>query len=250
MYQEERLLKILEHLNEHNNMSIHDICEKLNVSRDTARRDIIKLIEQGAAIRTHGGITLPILTNKLQAYRERLDAYSEDKKSIAEKALYFITEKQHYFFDVSTTVRYLSELTNKNITVFTHSLDNIEILSEQENVEVHSIGGCLNRRNRFFYKPGCINALNGILFDVAFLGAAAITSDGIYFDDEEDAFIKRSITKQSTKVILLAEYQKFLKRSYFKGASWEEIDILITDGMPPSWVIDIIELNDIQLIIA
>ncbi|GIM29296.1 DeoR family transcriptional regulator [Clostridium polyendosporum] len=249
MYQEERLLKILEYLNENNNMSIHTICEMFNVSRDTARRDILKLIEQGTVIRTHGGISLPILKNKIKAYRERIEAYSEEKSRIAKKALEFINEDEHYFFDVSTNVRLLSEYIDKRVLVFTHSLDNIEILSEKEDVSVHSIGGCLNKKNRFFYKLDCIDYLNGIRFDTAFLGAASINEDGLYYVDEEDAFIKQISVKKSTKVIILAEYEKFKRSSYYKGVSWEQIDIIITDKMPPSTFVDIIESYDIELII-
>lgn len=250
MYQEERILKILEYLNEHNNMSIHDICKMLNVSRDTARRDILKLIEKGAAIRTHGGISLPILRSTIEAYRERLQSFSQEKKNIAHKAVSFLREGEHYFFDVSTTVRFLAEYSDKNITVFTHSLDNIEILSDKKEVLVHSIGGYLNKRNRFFYKPGCTDYLDGIKFDIAFIGAASIREDGLYYEDEEDAFIKQSAIKQSKKVILLAEYQKFKQESYYRGANFEQIDVIITDHMPPHLFLKIIKDNDIELIIV
>jgi DeoR/GlpR family transcriptional regulator of sugar metabolism len=250
MYQEERLMKILEYLNEYNNMSIHEICEMFGISRDTARRDILKLTEQGTAIRTHGGISLPIFRNTIQAYRERLESYSEEKKNIAQKALQFINENDHYFFDVSTTIRFLAQYLNKSVTVFTHSLDNIEILSEDNDVCVHSIGGCLNKKNRFFYKPNCIDYLDGIMFDAAFLGAAAITEDGIYYADEEDAFIKQQVTKQSTKVIVLADYKKFNSSSYYKGVNWNQIDIIITDHIPAALFLDIIETYNIQLIIT
>lgn len=250
MYQEERLLKIFEYLNEHNNMSSHDICELFNVSRDTARRDILKLIEQGTVIRTHGGISLPTLRNKIKAYRERIESYSDEKRRIAEKALEFVNEDEHYFFDVSTTIRFLSEYLNKSSVVFTHSLDNIEILSEKKDISIHSIGGCLNKKNRFFYKLDCINYLDGIMFDVAFLGAGSINEDGIYYVDEEDAFIKKAAIKKATKVIILAEYEKFKKSTYFKGVNWDEIDIIITNAIPPIAFLDIIESYHIQLIIT
>lgn len=250
MHQEERLLRILEYLNQHNHMSIHAICEMFNVSRDTARRDIVKLIEQGTATRTHGGISLPVLRNTIKAYRERMESYSEEKISIAQKALEFVNEDEHYFFDVSTTVGFLAEYINKSAVVFTHSLDNIEVLSEKKDVSVHSIGGALNKKNRFFYKPDCIEYLNGIRFDAAFLGASSITEDGIYYVDEEDAFIKQIAVKKSIKVIVLAEYEKFHRSSYYKGVNWEQIDIIITDQMPPSAFVDIIESYDIQLIIT
>ena len=250
MYQEERLLKILEYLKEHNTMSIHNICEMFSVSRDTARRDIIKLIEQGTAIRTHGGISLPALRNTIEAYRERLKYYSEEKKAIAKKAMELIKEEEHYFFDVSTTVSFLAEYLNKSVTVFTHSLDNIEILSEKKEIFVHSIGGLLNNKNRFFYKPGCTAYLDGIRFDAAFIGAAAINDNGIYYDDEEDAFVKQAAVKKSDKVIILTDSKKFKLSSYYKGVNWDQIDVIITDHRPPSVFMNTIEANDIQLIIV
>lgn len=250
MYQEERLLKVLEYLNEHNYMSIHDICEMFNVSRDTARRDIVKLINQGTAIRTHGGISLPVLKNTIKEYRERIEAYSEEKKSIAQKALEFIEEGKHYFFDVSTIVSFLAQEINKSIWVLTHSLDNIEILSEKEDVQVHSIGGCLNKKNRFFYKSDCENYLDRIRFDTAVIGAASITEDGIYYVDKEDALIKQAAIKKSSVVIVLTEYEKFKCLSYYKGVNWDQIDIIITDKTPPSVFLDIIESHDIKLIIT
>ena len=42
MHQEERLLAIFTYLKEHQKMSIHTICDRLHVSRDTARRDILR----------------------------------------------------------------------------------------------------------------------------------------------------------------------------------------------------------------
>lgn len=45
MYQEERMLKIVDYLQLHKRISVDDICEFFNVSRDTARRDLVKLEE-------------------------------------------------------------------------------------------------------------------------------------------------------------------------------------------------------------
>lgn len=250
MYQEERLLKVLEYLNEHNYMSIHDICKMFDVSRDTARRDIVKLINEGTAIRTHGGISLPILKNTIKEYRERIEAYSEEKKDIAQRALEFIEEGKHYFFDVSTIVSFLAQEVSKPIWVLTHSLDNIEILSEKEGINVQCIGGSLNRKNRFFYRADGASYLNKMRFDTAILGAASITEDGVYYVDEEDALIKQIAAKKSDEVIILAEYDKFKCLSYYKGVDWEQIDVIITNKMPPAAFVDIIELHDIQLVIT
>jgi Transcriptional regulators of sugar metabolism len=71
----------------------------------------------------------------------------QEKKKIAEKALTFIKENEHYFLDVSATISYLAKKLNSKVTIFTHSLDNIEILSGNQEVSVHSIAGCLNKEN-------------------------------------------------------------------------------------------------------
>jgi len=247
MYQEERLLKILEYLNNSSSLSVHEICKMFTISRDTARRDIVKLVDKGTVIRTHGGVTLPGLIDTIRNYRQRLEAHSEEKKDIAKRALLLIKDNEHYFFDVSTTVSYLAKGLNKNVTVYTHSLDNIEILSENEKVSVHCIGGCLNKNNRFFYSIDCKNFLNGIHFDVAFLGAAAITVDGIYYANQEDAFIKQVSAQQSDKVILLVDFEKYGKTAYHKGLDWNQIDIIITDRLPPSLYVDIIREHNIEL---
>ncbi|MCB2295242.1 DeoR/GlpR family DNA-binding transcription regulator [Clostridium algoriphilum] len=247
MYQEERLLKILEYLQYSSNLSVHEICNMFTISRDTARRDIVKLVEEGTVIRTHGGVTLPGLVDTIRNYRQRLEAHSEEKKEIAKRALMFIKDNEHYFFDVSTTVSYLAKGLNKNVTIFTHSLDNIEILSENKEVSVHCIGGCLNKANRFFYNIDYKNSISGIHFDVAFLGAAAITVDGIYYANHEDAFIKQTSAKQSDKVILLADFEKYGKTAYYKGLNWDQIDIIITDRIPPTLYVDIIKYHNIEL---
>lgn len=249
MYQEERLLKILEYLNLSNHyLSVHEICKMFNISRDTARRDIVKLVEEGTAVRIHGGITLTGFTDTIQSYRERLESHSQEKEEIADKALMFIKEKQHYFFDVSTTVSHLAKKLNKKVTVFTHSLDNIEILSGNKDVTVYSIGGCLNKENRFFYNLDYKNSITDIHFDVTFIGAAAITEDGIYFADYEDAFIKQAAVRQSDKIVVLADFGKYGKTAYYKGANWNQINTIVTDRLPPDFYIDIIQRYDIDLI--
>lgn len=247
MYQEERLLKILEYLNNSNHLSVHDICRIFDISRDTARRDIVRLVEEGTVIRTHGGITLPGFDETIYSYRERLESHSQEKKEIAEKALTFIKENEHYFFDVSTTIGYLAKKLNSKVTIFTHSLDNIEILSGNQEVSVHSIGGCLNKANRFFYSFDYSSSIESTHFDASFIGAAAISEDGVFYADYEDALIKKTSAKQSDKVIVLAGFEKFGKTSYYKGLSWEQIDILITDKTPTSIYMDIINKHNIEL---
>jgi len=79
--------------------------------------------------------------DNIYSYKERLNLNVNEKKRIVEKAMYFIHNNGTYFFDVSTNVQLLAKSLNKKVTIFTHSLDNFNILSEKEDVIVNLIAG-------------------------------------------------------------------------------------------------------------
>lgn len=185
--------------------------------------------------------------NNIDSYKERLNSNIDEKKKIVEKAMIFIHDNGTYFFDVSTNVQLLSECLNKKATIFTHSLDNFNILSEKHDVVVNLIAGEFNKKNRFFYKADYEKYFEGIEFDAAFFGAGAIRKDGIYYENEEDAFIKNEVVKRSKKVILLAEHQKYEKNTFYKGIDLDKINIIIVDPISVSLFGDIINSQDIKI---
>lgn len=92
MYQEERLISIIDYLKEHKRISVEQICSLFGVSRDTARRDLVKLQEQGAIIRTRGGAILPTVHDEVKDYSGRLGMVSEEKSMIGKAAASLIRE--------------------------------------------------------------------------------------------------------------------------------------------------------------
>ncbi|MCO7176859.1 DeoR/GlpR family DNA-binding transcription regulator [Sporolactobacillus kofuensis] len=251
IYQEERLVTILNYLKENRSMSTSDICDLYHVSRDTARRDIVRLVEQGAAIRTHGGIALLNLHHDILAYRDRLQTYSDEKMRIGQQATTLLQEKGCYFFNASTTISCLAKQLDKNVTVFTQSLDVAELLSRNEHHStVHLFGGRLNTSNRFFFSLTSMKELENIHFDSAFLGVAAITEDGLYYQDQEDAWITQLVAKQSACTVILADHKKIRAEGRFKSLNWGQFDVLITDQPLPDQMNKIALENGTQVVIA
>jgi len=185
--------------------------------------------------------------DNIYSYKERLNLNVNEKKRIVEKAMYFIHNNGTYFFDVSTNVQLLAKSLNKKVTIFTHSLDNFNILSEKEDVIVNLIAGEFNNKNRFFYRTDYKKYFDGMEFDSVFLGAGAIKGDGVYYENEEDAFIKNEVAKRSKKVILLAEHQKYQKTTQYKGLDLEQINVIIIDPISVSLFVDIIKLQNITI---
>jgi VCBS repeat-containing protein len=185
--------------------------------------------------------------NNMYSYEERLNLNINEKKRIVEKAMFFIHDNGTYFFDVSTNVQILAKGLTKKATIFTHSLDNFNILSEKQDISVSLIGGEFNNKNRFFYRTNYKEYFEGIEFDAAFLGAGSIKKDGIYYENEEDVFIKQEVIKKSKKVILLAEHQKYEKTTYYKGIDLDQINIIIVDPISVSSFGDIITSQNIKI---
>jgi len=85
MYQEERLYQIMNLLRKKKSLSKQEIMSTFNISRDTARRDIICLVEQKIALRTHGGITLPTVQLR-QSFKERANLKNSNKDLLGKVA--------------------------------------------------------------------------------------------------------------------------------------------------------------------
>ncbi len=230
MHQEKRLRYIKEYLAQKGELTTNDLIELLKVSKDTVRRDILLLTERGEVKRTHGGIVSLDFDTHIPSYEERLIRFSKVKIKMAEAALKLIEEQDICFFDVSTTMTKLSQLVNINCSIYTHSIDNSIAITNKMKPSLNLLGGDFYSRNRFFYEPDQIKKLNSISFDIVFIGAASISSHGVFFEDKEDAWIKSAAIKNAKKVVLVAESEKFKKSASFKGNELEDIDIFITDS--------------------
>ena len=78
----------------------------------------------------------------------------------------------------------------------------------------------------------------------------AVKEDGIYFVDEEDAYIKKIAAQNAEKVIVLADYPKFQRQAPFKAIELEEIDYMIVDREPDPYWKEILEREHVSWIVG
>ncbi|MFC4769120.1 DeoR/GlpR family DNA-binding transcription regulator [Effusibacillus consociatus] len=233
MFQEERLLSILDYLEKNRKITIPEICELFDVSKDTARRDLIKLQERNAIIRTHGGALLPSRQYEVQGFHERESIESSIKEKIGKKATAFVNDHDHLLMDASTTVQNLAKfLTATNITVVTNSIDLASILLDNEETTVYLPGGKLHPKYRHLYGPSTIEKIKEYRANKVFMGVSGITSEGLFYKNEDDGATIREMIARSEQVIVLADHTKFGKQLFYRVCGLEKIDILITDKIP------------------
>ena len=240
MYQERRLTEILELLAEKKQLSAKDMVEHFQVSKDTIRRDFSILSERRLVQRTHGGI-IPLDTSRqIPSFNDRINRLSQEKTAIAQKARDFLKPGQIAFFDVSTIVLHLAQRIKDPMTIYSHSLDNAIMLSSQDKVDFHLLGGKFYPKNRFYYALNEAELLQQISFDIAFIGAASVSDGLVSFEDEADAHLKKLALKHAKTKVLLAEQDKWQKESKYILGPVSDFDYWITDQEPSPKVQELI----------
>ncbi|SFM12931.1 DeoR C terminal sensor domain-containing protein [Halanaerobium salsuginis] len=126
----------------------------------------------------------------------------------------------------------LAQLTHEELIIYSHSLDNAIMLSDHEKVSFNLLGGRFFPKNRFYYSLNETEILKSINFDIAFIGAAGLKNGKVSFDDQEDAYLKQLVLKNSQTKILLAEQDKFDKSASFILSDISIFDYFITDKKP------------------
>lgn len=249
--QEERLVRLMDYLQQHQRVTAGMICDLFNVSRDTARRDIVKLVESGNVVRTRGGVMLPRLTKEVSGYKERLILESAGKQEIGQIAAALVKDGDYVIFDASTTVHFTAQcLEAEDVTVVTNAIDVASVLADKEGVTVHLLGGTLNGKHRFLYGTATLQKLSEYQVNKLFLGACGITADGISYPYEEDGAVKREMIRHADQVILLADSTKFGKRLFHRISGLESIDMVITDKEPDEAMTQVLRDYDIEVIVA
>jgi len=251
MFQEERLDKIAEHLQARRRATIEELCELLDISKDTARRDLIKLEEQGRLVRTRGGAMLPSAGREIEHYEKRIHMDRSVKQEIGQAAARMVLPGDYVLLDASTTVQFAADvIAYKDNLVVTNSIDIASLLATREGVSLHLLGGAMNREQRFLYGPRALAALADYRFDKLLLGACGISAEGLSSPYEEEGLLIREMIKSAGQVVLLADASKFGKRLFYKVAGLEAVDVLVTDKMPPEDIMEQLELNQVEVMIT
>ena len=245
MLQETRLHRIRSLISTHHQVSTERIIKELGVSRETARRDIIALEEQGIARRVHGGI-VAIDAPAEAPLTLRYAAREKEKRSIARCAVQQLHAGQTLFLDSGSTTTLLAQelRTMSGLTIITNSLQAALALTATENEsqlehEVILLGGTMSAGTQQTRGGHTINEIHRYQADVALLSPVGVDpANGASSFSPEEAAIATAMTRQARQLILLADHSKLGTTSRYCYARPEEIHLLISDqaaGEHPVW---------------
>ncbi len=128
MLASERLIYIINRLNEHPAVTIRQLSQELVISEATVRRDLDELQKQGRLTRQHGGAVLDSILHTLTQFtdknvNEKSLINIEQKQKIAQIAATLIKEGDCIFIDGGSTLIFLlSHLRDKHIQIVTPNM--------------------------------------------------------------------------------------------------------------------------------
>ncbi|MFB5193505.1 DeoR/GlpR family DNA-binding transcription regulator [Neobacillus sp. KR4-4] len=250
MMKEKRIKKIQEYVIEHQSVSLDELITVFEVSKNTIRRDIQELVHRGELKKVYGGVTT--VRKRLESFQDRKIRNKGQKESIVKRASSYVEDGDIIFIDSGTTTIGLFEfLKERQLTIFTNSIDFILRAIPFEHLNVISIGGMLDPKTNSFSNPRSLDLLKDYNIKKAFMASTGISlANGVTNASPLESELKKTIVDRSSEVYLLVDHDKFDKYGLMTYCSLAEIDYLVTDKLPSNSYQEYARNNAIQLIIA
>lgn len=253
MLKEERIHQIHELLIERKRISLDELCENFGVSKNTIRRDINELEEQGIIRKVYGGIVLKEAEiMSLEPFSAREIRNINEKKKIAAVAAALVNDGEVIYIDSGTTTMHLlPHLAEKNfLTIVTASVYVLELATRYSNLNVIATGGNLQPPIKALVGPSVLECIRNYNFSKIFLASTGITIEhGATNASPLECEVKRELVRKSCAKYLLVDNSKFDVASLMTYSDLTEIDNIITDKNPPEKYLDYFKANAINLIL-
>jgi DeoR family fructose operon transcriptional repressor len=257
MYKIERKSEIVNILEQTGKVDVNELSVRFNASKETIRRDLQELEEDGVLKRTHGGAVfgssypgsafeLPVAVREIQRFSE--------KNEICRKAASFIQNGDNIFIDNSSTCIYLIKYipAELNVTIITNS---IKLLSESVNHMspnhlIISLGGIFNGANHSLYGNTALKNAGEFYPNKSFMSCTAVHQTRLMDSSILEVDIKRLMIERSQEVFILADYSKFEKSGQVFLSDFSRINTIITDSKTPKERTAFLENTGIRLLTA
>jgi len=231
--------------------TIEALAQRLEVSAQTVRRDIIQLDAAGLLQRFHGGAGLPGPVVRLgHARKETVQA--DAKSRIAAAVAARIPEGSAVFLDVGTTLEAVARAISRQpgLRIFTNSLL-CGAAFDPRATEVFVTGGILRGADGSLVGEAVAGAIARFRFDLAVIGCSGFEADGSAMDfDLQKVAVKQAAIAHSRRALLVADRTKFSHPAIVRIAPAAAFAALVSDAAPPPGLRAALEAAGVELLVA
>lgn len=228
----------------------------LGVSSMTVRRDVDRLAEREALIKTLRGAQAAQVPQFLleTSLSSRIGVNQAEKEAIATSAVALIEPQRTLFLDGSTTSIALARRIAKfpfSLSVVTNSAIIAMEIGAASQIRVICVGGEYDAQSASFVGSLAETNCAHFYIDAAFISTKAfVPGDGTYESSMATLRIKQIVAKQCGRMVLLADSSKFGSRALCKVLEARSIHTVITDEGCPREAVDTMRSLGQEVILA
>ena len=234
-------------------VTVEILAESFKVTQQTIRRDLTFLSDNLFLARTHGGAFFQSGVSNI-THDSRQSIAQKEKAEIASRVSSIISDNSSVVLNIGTTTEQVAKnlvSTHKGLKIITNNINIVNIAAHSKNCEVWVAGGKVRIGDNAVLGSIAADFIKNFKIDYAILGISAIDEDGTLLDfDYEELMVTQAIYKQSRKVILIADANKFDRKAPYVTGSISDIDIFVTDLKPTKKIIEICKNNNVELIVT
>lgn len=223
---------IINKLRKEGSVKVIDLCNELNVSSVTIRKDLKFLEDKHLLFRTHGGGTLGNPYAGERPVKEKASIMVDEKTSIGAAAAALVEPNDCILIASGTTVASFARSIRPegSLTVITAALNVAIELIQHPEVEVIQLGGTIRKSSSSVTGVFAERVLDDFSCSKLFLGVDGIDPEfGLTTTNLAEAQLNRKMIAASQKTIVLADSSKFGKRGFGRICALEDIEQVITD---------------------
>jgi DeoR family ulaG and ulaABCDEF operon transcriptional repressor len=238
MHALEREDRIRQMLESRRFVSLQDLCDRLDASPATVRRDLDRLERAGRVERVRGGVRLSAAAAAVAAARlagtpfdANLHRHLAEKRLIGAAAAALCTPGEPIIIDGgTTTLQMCPHLAGLGLQVLTNTLHIVNELLDQEGTRVSVPSGAIFREQNIILSPFEDDGLARVHAAKMFMGAAAVGARGVMQADVILVQAERKLMARADEIVLLVDSSKFRASASLLVCAADEIDTLVTDA--------------------
>lgn len=231
----ERRNEILEKLQTERRVVVSELSQFYDVSEETIRRDLEKLVVDGYAIKSYGGAVINEHSNSDLPFNVRKNRNVVGKQKMAELIASRIKDGENIMLDASSTAVYIAKALKEknNMIVITNSIEIVMELLDAPGVTVISTGGVSRDGSFALVGPQTDRMIKSYHVDKALISCKGFDMENGFMDsDELHANNKRTMLKSAREKILVADSSKFGVSAFITVGDFDDITAVVTDEQP------------------
>jgi len=230
MLAEQRRRQILEILGKRGAVSVNELYRRLQVSRETIRRDITKLDSEHKLRKTHGGA---LAKDQVEPpFADRMETNIEGKRAIGQEAAVLVPDGASLIINSGTTTLCLAESLSdrQRLIVYTNDIHVASSLAGRNDNRVILLGGEMQGIEGGTLGRDTTDCLSNYFADFCFIGASALNADPVLSDfSREQAEFHAQMIVHARIAVLLVDHTKFDKRAPVRVDNLERVTHIVTD---------------------